>query len=61
MEKTRYAVTLDLYIWADNDEQAVKEAQQIAADMDKKDDNKCSVVNVYETPFGFGSREVTIR
>lgn len=57
----RYVVTLDFYLYAENDESAIKEALKIAYEEDKKFDNRCTVVSLHEQPTGrLGSREVKL-
>ena len=50
--KKRYVAVIDFYINADNDNQALKEAEKIARALDVKFDNKASVIELYEQPFG---------
>ena len=53
MEKEkRYTVTIDLYVYAENDEQAIKEAQFYVEHNRLVEDNKASIVSIHETPFG---------
>lgn len=57
----RYVVTMDFYLYAENDDEAVKEALKIAYEEDKKHDNKCTVVSINEQPTGrLGFREVKL-
>jgi len=48
----RYAVTVDFYIHAPNDKVAIEMANDIAEDMDRKEDNKANVLSVHSAPFG---------
>ena len=47
----RYTVTLDLYLYADNDKEAIKQANELAKKLSEKEDNGASVLALYETPF----------
>jgi len=47
----RYAVTLDFYIHADNDQQAIEKAQKIAQKRRDKHDDYTNVLEIHETPF----------
>lgn len=51
-DKKRYTVTLDFYLYANNDAEAKDKAKYIAAQFDSKYDNKCKVVEILEQPFG---------
>ena len=54
-KKTRYAVTVDLYIYAETDEDAKAKAKQFADDVQfvvDKTENIASVVSIVEAPFG---------
>jgi hypothetical protein len=48
----RYAVTIDLYVYADSDQDAIKQADDIAKQMDLDNDNKASVQSIHEQSFG---------
>jgi len=48
----RYALTLSMYVYADNDGAAYHEAERLAAEIDRKYDNKCSVAGMTEAPYG---------
>jgi hypothetical protein len=48
----RYAVTIDLYVYANSDEQAIKQSDDIAKQMDLDNDNKASVQSIHEQSFG---------
>lgn len=47
----RYAVTIDLYVYAKSDEDAKLQSEQIAKHLDL-DDNKSSVQSIHEQSFG---------
>lgn len=46
--KKRYVATIELYVWADNDADAKKNAEKIATALDNKLDNDASVTSLYE-------------
>ena len=48
----RYAVTIDLYIHAENDSEAIKQADKIAENLRGKEDNHASVFEIWENKFG---------
>ena len=47
----RYAVTIDLYVYAESDEDAIKQSEEITKILDL-DDNKASVQSIHEQSFG---------
>ena len=49
--KDRYRVELSLNIWCDSDTEAVKIAEDICNQQKQKFDNRCQVINLYESPF----------
>ena len=48
----RYAVTIDLYVHAENDQDALQQAQAMAETVNGKEDNQASVLELSEIPFG---------
>jgi hypothetical protein len=48
----RYSVTIDLYVYAASDEDAIKQADDVAKQMDLDNDNKASVQSIHEQSFG---------
>lgn len=44
----RYAVTVDLYFWSDNNDEAIKQAEDFADELRKDSDNQCKVVSVHD-------------
>jgi uncharacterized protein (UPF0210 family) len=48
----RYAVTIDLYVHADSDAEAIKQADKIAEKLRSKEDNHASVLEIWENQFG---------
>lgn len=52
MEKQkRYTVTLDLYVYANTDDEAIKEAKKVIDALENKDDCKAEILSIFETPF----------
>tara|TARA_R110000868_G_scaffold400073_2_gene674212 strand:- start:99 stop:290 length:192 start_codon:yes stop_codon:yes gene_type:complete len=59
--KRRYVVTISFYVWEDNDDEAIKVANEFAKNIDDKEDNRCSVDSIHEQEFGsFHSRELKL-
>lgn len=54
----RYAVTMDFYVYADSNEEAVAHAKIIASDMDSKLDNKASIVRIDKREGAMGSEPI---
>lgn len=53
MEKQkRYTVTIDLYVYASTDDEAIKEAKKVIDTLENKDDCKAEILSIFETPFG---------
>ena len=50
--KDRYRVELSLNIWCDSDEKAREIAEDICNEQRKKYDNRCHILNIYNSPFG---------
>jgi hypothetical protein len=48
----RYVATMTMYVYADNAEEAKKEAENFALGIDKKLDNQCTIEEIGEMPFG---------
>lgn len=48
----RYRVELSLNIWCDSDDEARQVAEDICNDQKKKFDNRCQIINLYDSPFG---------
>lgn len=51
-KKIRYTVTMDMYIYAHNDDDAIRIAKEIAEKERDQWDNQAQVLSVHETPFG---------
>lgn len=48
----RYVVTLEMYVYAENDASAKAIAESKAKKEREYNDNRCSVSNIVEQPFG---------
>lgn len=48
----RYWVTVGMMMYADNDEAVVEKAEAFASNLRAKQDNRATVMSVYENPFG---------
>lgn len=48
----RYSVTVQFYVWANNDDEAKNEAENFASCQDAENDNKMKVYNIVYTPQG---------
>lgn len=44
----RYIVTLDLYIWAESDQEAINNSEALAKHQMETTDNQCKVVSVHD-------------
>ena len=51
-EDKRYVVEIDMYMLAKSDAEIKKMAEKFAMDLDRKYDNKASVLRISEMPFG---------
>jgi hypothetical protein len=51
-KETRYSVTMDFYVWANDDEDAVNKAKALAKEMDSKYDNRALVQSIDKQPHG---------
>lgn len=51
-EKKRYVATIQLYVYAECDEQATLEARKLAYSLDTAHDNKAAVIELVEQEFG---------
>jgi len=51
----RYTVTMEYYVYAKNDKEAVVLARQEAGNQKEKLDNEAVITSVHATPFGFTS------
>lgn len=50
-KEKRYSVTIDLYVHARNDREALVKAAQISEQLRNQDENQAQVLTVDETPF----------
>ena len=50
--KDRYRVELSLNIWCEDDLKAKKIAQDICDNQNKRFDNRCQIINLFDSPFG---------
>jgi len=51
-DEKRYWVTVGMMMYADNDEAIVEKAEAFASNLRAKQDNRATVMSVYENPFG---------
>ena len=51
MTMDRYRVELSLNIWCDSDDKAKEIAEDICNEQKKRFDNRCQIINLYESPF----------
>lgn len=51
-KEKRYTVTLDVYVYAENDEGAKKEAEFYKEHLRLVEDNNADVVSIHETHYG---------
>jgi len=51
-EGKRYWVTVGMMMYADSDEEVVEKAEAFASSLRAKQDNRATVMSVYENPFG---------
>jgi hypothetical protein len=48
----RYVVTLQFYVWSEDEEGAKVEARRVEQELDLKYDNRADVMEIHEQPFG---------
>lgn len=48
----RYVVTLELFMFAETDQQVKKDAQDLSDIIEKVNDNACNVVSIAQREFG---------
>lgn len=58
----RYAITVDLYIYAESDAKALNAARHFCESQRKQNDNQCHLQSLSEIPFGkiAGERSIEI-
>tara|TARA_Y100000033_G_C2746147_1_gene111195 strand:- start:869 stop:1045 length:177 start_codon:yes stop_codon:yes gene_type:complete len=55
----RYVVQVEKYVWAEDDKDVISKMEHECSKEDIKNDNRCSVVQIVEQPFGsIGNRKV---
>lgn len=47
----RYVATIDLYVYAENDNEAYKKSKEVVDVVQELDDNRAGIVSVEEVPF----------
>jgi len=58
-EEKRYVVTMDMYVYAENDNMARKNAHKLADGLKSKLDNQAAVLDIAEQSFGsLGNRKL---
>ena len=58
-KENRYVVTMDMYVYAENDYMARKNAHKLADGLKSKLDNQAAVLDIVEQPFGtLGNRKL---
>ena len=58
-QEKRYVVTVELYMYDTDDKAVIKQAEKLAKDLQKKDDNQASIVGIVEQKVGtMGNRKV---
>ena len=58
-KENRYVVTMDMYVYAENDFMARKRAHKLADGLKSKLDNQAAVLDIVEQPFGtLGNRKL---
>jgi|TARA_Y100000114_G_C11701248_1_gene298548 hypothetical protein len=58
-KENRYVVTMDMYVYAENDFMARKKAHKLADGLKNKLDNQAAVLDIVEQPFGtLGNRKL---
>jgi len=58
-KEKRFVVTLELYMYDTDDKSVIKQAEKLAKDLQRKDDNQASITGIVEQQFGkMGNRKV---
>lgn len=58
----RYSLTIDLYMFAESDEEAIAKSNELVRKQQQKHDNQASIIELHETPFAsLAARKVDIR
>jgi DNA modification methylase len=59
IDEKRYLVSVEMYMYAKDDEDVQKQAQRFADQLKAKHDNQAVVMSIYEQPFGtLGNRKL---
>ena len=57
----RYTLEVDFYIFAESDKDAIKQAKEWKANMEKIHDNQPKILKLHETPFAsFIARQIDL-
>jgi shikimate kinase len=48
----RYSATIQLYVYAENDNKAKQEVEKIISELNRKYDNNSRMLNIYSNEFG---------
>ncbi|MDG1950927.1 MAG: hypothetical protein P8J32_09010 [bacterium] len=51
-QRSRYILTMDMYIYAESDEDAIRKSQEIVEKEKDQYDNQAQVLTVHKAPFG---------
>lgn len=51
-DKTRYVATMEFYVLSNDDQDAVKQAKEIANNLDMSLDNHAAITNIVKQPHG---------
>lgn len=58
-KEKRFVVTVELYMYDTDDKSVIKQAEKLAKDLQRKDDNQASITGIVEQQFGkMGNRKV---
>jgi hypothetical protein len=57
-KESKYAVSMDFYVWANSDEEAAAQAKKFAKEMDSKFDNQPSILSIHKRQDAHGSTPV---
>lgn len=52
MEQSRYILTVDMYVYADDDKHAKFVSKKIIEGLKRNSDNRAAIVSIEESPFG---------
>lgn len=51
MKEKRYSVVISVYVYAETDEKAIKEAKKLVDKLGDYEDNYAGIESIHETPF----------